>query len=270
MRKLAQAAVWTSVALFILSGLNFATRSQPQHPTGTAPAPIRSESGAVPELAGMLLVQPPADLPGGLAAQLLAPQGPVQWLFLLLVWIAAAAYSLRLSGWIARPQGHHGTLHPRSHEPPFHEPTALSIGLLMGAIWPWVIWRHPPTGMALALIGFIAVMSPLLGRGGKGVSVSLGVLAGWITVVTCAAFATFLDLNLGTPQTLSALIALLFCALAALAAQLRIGAPFAYSATMILGLLGIAAATMGVNPMIAMATTIALSVVAATLIRVAT
>ena len=57
---------------------------------------------------------------------------------------------------------------------------------------------------------------------------------------------------------------------AGLTGQLRIGAPFAYSATMILGLLGIAAATMGVNPMIAMATTIALSVVAATLIRVAT
>ncbi|WP_148292628.1 hypothetical protein [Paracoccus aminophilus] len=154
------------------------------------------------------------------------------------------------------------------------ESWSLLIGLAAAAVWPWVFPGHAVVGFLLAALMLATLLGAALARPSGPVpartSTTLGILAGWAMVMTCAAFATLLERDLGTSGTLSALVALLICAVASANIQLHLGSPFGFSATVIWGLFGIALATMETDATIATAAALAITFVGVALVRVST
>lgn len=228
----------------------------------------------------------------------LHPRGPVFWLMAVTIWASALAYLARAFGVLIRQPRPEDLISPEDREwenairavTPFSEqntadlPVAdrgsvfetlvLSLGLGIAALWPWVIEQDLVLGFLLSAAMLVAILSAALARGSGATryrtSTTLGVLAGWAVVVTCAAFATLLEQNLGTSPTLSALVALLICSIAAANIQLHLGSPFGFSLTVMWGLFGIALATMAADAAIATATVLAMAFVGVALVRVST
>lgn len=157
---------------------------------------------------------------------------------------------------------------------PLREIIALSVGLLAAAVWPWIFAGHPIRGFVLAAIMLAMILGAAMARCSFALpyrsSTSLGVLAGWATLVTCAAFASLLERHLGISSTLSALVALMICAIAAANIQLHLGSPFGFSVTVIWGLLGLVIATMGSDATIATAAALSITFVGFAVVRVTT
>lgn len=270
MQRLVPIGLYFAVAMFITSSLMMALRPF------LLPEPEAAPLSAIhiDSIDNMTLMQaaPVGSLQGGLVRPLLIPEGPVEWSVLILVWIATLTYTMRRAGVLHKPA--EGRTFEALAAPPTNtgEAIAMPIAFLAGALWPWVIRTNPLIGFLLTVVMLVAMLSAAMTRLGArrtGPSTSLGILAGWATVVTCAAFAYVIEKNLGSPQLLAASVALAICAFTALKVQLHMGSACAYSGAVILGLLGLAMAAMGSNALIALATVLALTVVGLALVRVA-
>ncbi|GEM_PF-5506639 len=158
--------------------------------------------------------------------------------------------------------------------PPPLEVAALIAGLALATVWPWIFPLRPMLGFVLAALMLAMILAAAMIRPSsqktQPVSMTLGILAGWATLVTCAVFATLLERNLGTSATLSGLVALLICAIAAANIQLHLGSPFSYSVTVMWGLLGMAMASISSDAAVATAAVLAITYVGVAVIRVTT
>lgn len=279
MRRLAITLLALCTSLFVGSGLIFTRLSAPAR-TGMAATRLNELGEA--QIYRELLDEPVTTISGGIGMLFVHPAGPVLILLLTCVWLAAIGYLLRLSGLLNRLLDGRANRRPWSHvldRIAIGEAPALMVGLIAGAIWPWV----PPDKAILRFVvaGFLfAGMMGAAGlrlrqlrqpRGrGLSASISLGMMAGWATLVLCMSFGALLDAKLGMSQTMSTLIALLICAILTVWFQLQIGPLFVYSLTVNWGLLGVAVAMMAGNVTIATATAIAMTVVGVALVRVTT
>lgn len=266
-------------ALFIVSGIAFTLGLGPADWTAGGTTQIDLGNAQINR---ELLAEPVTIIPGGVGLLFVDPQGPVLILLLSCVWLAAFGYLLRVSGLLGRLLDGEGSGHHWSHvldRIAIGEAPALMCGLIAGAIWPWV----PPDKAILRFLVAAVLFAGVIGAAGlrlrqlrrpqgRGLaaSTSLGMMAGWATLVLCMSFCALLDARLGMSQTMSTLIALLICAILTVWFQLQIGSPFAYSLTVNWGLLGIAVAMMSGNVTIATATAIAMTVVGVALVRVTT
>lgn len=149
---------------------------------------------------------------------------------------------------------------------------AVAIGLLTAAIWPWVFENRPVNGFLLAALMLSAMLVGAMMRGSLGggyrPSTSLGVLAGWALLATCAAFASLLERSLGTSDTLATLVSLMILAVAAANIQLHLGSPFGFSVTVIWGMLGLIVATISTDASVATAAALSITFVGVALVRV--
>lgn len=157
---------------------------------------------------------------------------------------------------------------------PILEILGVTIGLLTAAIFPWIFETQPVNGFLLATLMLSAMLAAALTRGCLGQnhrsSTSLGILAGWAMLATCAAFASLLERSLGTSDTLAALVSLLILAVAAANIQLHLGSPFGFSVTVIWGMLGLIVATIGTDASVATAAALSITFVGVALVRVST
>ncbi len=303
--------------LFILSGLSYALFSD--DPRFFSESQMRAQQDAQSQLDrqgaenlfasdfGNANLGEVAEKP--LSEMFLNPPGPLFWALAIAVWLSAATYVLRLTGWLrpmpraAEPKpplpesadrdellnwfdagdvdeaalAPAAVIAPEQPRPSPAQPievAALVIGLGSATIWPWIFPIHPVAGFLMAALMLAAILCAAMTRPsrpeGLPVSMTLGILAGWATLVTCALFATFLERKLGASGTLSALIALLICAIAAANIQLHLGSPFSYSATVMWGLFGMAMASISSDSTIATAAVLAIAFVAVAVIRVTT
>ena len=279
MRRLAITLLALCTGLFVGSGLIFTRISGPAS-LGIAGTRLDGLGAAQPYRE--LLTERVTTIPGGVGMLFVDPQGPVLILLLTCVWLAAFGYLLRVSGLLNRLLDGRKNRRRWSHvldRIAIGESPALMTGLIAGAIWPWV----PPDKAILRFVVAAFLFAGMMGAAGLrlrrlrqprgrdlSASTSLGMMAGWATLVLCMSFGALLDAELGMSQTMSTLIALLICAVLTVWFQLQIGAPFAYSLTVNWGLLGIAIAMMSGNVTIATATAIAMTVVGVALVRVTT
>lgn len=165
---------------------------------------------------------------------------------------------------------------PEPPPQPLPAPTAeivfIAIGLLAAAVWPWIFEARPAAGFLLASLTLTGILAGAMLRGWLGEryrpSSSLGILAGWAVLATCAAFASLLERSLGTSDTLAALVSLLILAVAAANIQLHLGSPFGFSVTVIWGLLGLIVATIGSDATVATAAALSITFVGVALVRV--
>lgn len=160
------------------------------------------------------------------------------------------------------------------HDVSLSEYALLIVGLVAGAICPWLLPAYPGLGMLAALL----MLAGILGAALRGVrhghhvlkSAALGFAAGWATLVTFATFITLVQSRLGVPLDLAGAVGLALSAFAATSAQLRLGRNISYSTAVILGLIGIAAATWGANAVLAAMAVLAIAVIVFALVQVTT
>ncbi|WP_313352088.1 hypothetical protein [Paracoccus sp. (in: a-proteobacteria)] len=168
--------------------------------------------------------------------------------------------------------GHLLRLHEREAILGEHAP--LILGLLAGAVWPWLQGRYPLIALLLAAVMLAGLLSAALRsiRVGSLVqrSSSLGFVAGWGMLASLAAFTGFLSDELGVPQEGAAIIAMLIGSVAAVSVQLRLGRRIGFSVALIWGLIGVAAGTITADAAIAAMTVIAIAIIAVALVRVMT
>ena len=222
------------------------------------------------ETAGLLTPQLP-DLPitrqVSLSDLLLHPHDLGTRGLLLATWAALAYHALRrLYGQPQQPGGMH-------HRAPADAP--LVLGLLLGAVWPWLAQDHSLIAfvMALAMLGgfLIAALCRPDGQPPRDRrSSALGFVAGWALLACLSIFASMMQERLGVPQTAAAALAVLIVALAAVSIQLRLGRRIGFSLAVLWGLIGIAAGTVALDASIAMATVLTISIIAVGLVRVTT
>lgn len=279
MRRTAIILLTLCTGLFVASGMAFTLFSAPMD---SGFAPVRLDDLGEAQIYRELFTEPVSTVPGGIGLLFVDPEGPILILLLTFVWLAAIGYLLRVSGLLARVLEAPGKGQKWSYvldRLALAEAPALMIGLLAAAIWPWV----PPEKALLRFIVAVVLSAGVMGAAwlrlrqirqsktrGLSASTSLGMLAGWATLLLCMSFAALLDAKLGTSQTMSTLIALLICAVLTVWFQLQIGSAFAYSLTVNWGLLGVAVAMMSGNVTIATATALAMTVVGVALVRVTT
>ena len=275
-----------AVLVFIASALLHAVQPGP-------PMPALAEGGY-----GLSPWQGLGDFPApsvDLSALFLQPRGLGMAGLLGMTWLALAYHAgrrwlelrrMRLAQAAAPDEG--GELPPQSLGPPtaghllrlhrhddsLAEHAPLIVGLLAGAVWPWLLRSHPVAAFLLSaamLAGFLA--AALRGvRVGSLVqrSSALGFVAGWGLLVSFAVFAGLLRDRLGVPQEVAAVVALLIGSVAAVSVQLRLGRRIGFSVALIWGLIGIAAATVTSAAAIATMTVIAIAIIAVALVRVLT
>ena len=156
----------------------------------------------------------------------------------------------------------------------FSEHGPLIIGLLAGAIWPWLGLSHLAAGFVLALIMAAGVLtSAMSGRrigGHITQSRAMGFFAGWVTLVACTALAGLLQRLEVMNPSLAAALALICCAVLGVGIQLRIGGQVAYGLAIIWGLIAVAAATLTADAAIATVAALCIAIVAIGLVRVTT
>ena len=291
-------AIFASLAvmLFIISSLMFAVSPQ------TAPMALPMTAASTQLAAMTSLVMPGlTDAPAvgtlDLHSLFLRPDNAILWILLIAVWVALAAHALGVlqrqrltdragaaaerarpvaSGLAADepgpPTAHEiAAQHRVDNAPSEHAP--LTLALIIGAIWPWIIRDHPALGfvMAMAMLS-LALTSAIRGqRDGNLIRrvQSVGMFTGWATAVTYAAFATLLNNHLGISAVAATVAAMLLCAVAGVTIQLRLSGIFSYSVAIIWSLVGLALATMSSDATIAMVAIIGISAMAIVLVRAA-
>ncbi len=270
-----------AVLVFLASSLAYALAPAPPAPT------VPSSRDAASLLQGLPAGSQPVDLAG----LFLRPGNPGMMALLGLAWAALGYHAARqfLAGTEGVRQGigppaprdlpAHG---PQGHGPPKHgtqehglqEHAPLILGLLAGALWPWLLGGWPLTAFllsALMLACFLAAALRGVREGGQVQrSSSLGFVAGWGLLVCFAAFTALLRDRLGLPQEVAAVIAMLIGAVAAVSVQLRMPKRIGFSVALIWGLIGIAASTVTTDTAIATVTVIAIAIIAVALVRVTT
>ncbi|TKW65343.1 MAG: hypothetical protein DI616_15520 [Paracoccus denitrificans] len=200
--------------------------------------------------------------PDGLATIYLRPQQPAMWLLLIGLWLSLILFVAR-------------RLWPSDTRPDLDlaDLVLLISGLAAGAIWPWVAIGAPLAGFLLSvlmLMALIAAARRTFSDGRLARHPFLGILAGWTTVVTFAAFGSFLtDITPIPVEVTTLVVAVLTCA-AAIAIQIRIPHNAAYTITVMFALLATAATTIETNPPIAVIAVLSMAALTFLLVRVTT
>lgn len=160
------------------------------------------------------------------------------------------------------------------HDVSLAEHGLLIGGLLAGTICPWLIAVRPALAFAVALVMLIGILGAALRgvRHGFHVrkSAALGFAAGWVTLVVFAMFITLLQRQLGVPLAVAGSVGMTLAAFVAVAVQLRLGRNISFSVAVILGLIGIAAATASGNAALATMAVLAIAVIIVALVQVTT
>lgn len=237
-----------SVTIFVASGLSLATLGRPAVQI-IAPGLLQIPGH---DLFGNGIAIPAATLP-----QLyVQPQNPLMWALLIVLWAL-----LLLDG-----VGQY--LDPSDHDPhPAWRP--LSMALIWGAAWPWLVGFHKPLATLGALLMLTAALSGAIrARGQRRPAPAF--LAGWGLALGTATVATLIGapLSLTTPQT--AILAILPGAVIGMIAQERLGRSLGFSLAMIWAFCAVAISTMGSNPGVALAAIIGISGMGVVLVRAAT
>ncbi|MEZ5723636.1 MAG: hypothetical protein R3E47_00920 [Paracoccaceae bacterium] len=246
MRRAATILMCMMALAFVASGLLFAI----------TPAPAEDLPWQIAQLA-----EPSANR-DGLAAIFLRPQQPAMWLMLGGLWIALIIFAAR-------------RFWPSETRPDLElADLALLIGALAaGSLWPWVAVGAPLVGFLLCvlmLLALIAAARRINSDGRLGRHPLIGIFAGWATIVTFAAFGSFLSDVTPIPVELAALVSAVLTCAAAMATQMRIPSNPSYTITVMFGLLATAATTIESHPPIAVIAVLSMAALTFLLVRVTT
>ncbi|MFC3166848.1 hypothetical protein [Paracoccus fontiphilus] len=248
MARMAEILYLGSVTVFVASGAVLATMG---HPAAQIAAPILAGSAPGGSL-GLSTVLPVATLP-----QLyVQPQNLLMWALLVALW------SLLLADAIVQ------YLSPTDHgRNPAWLP--LSLALLGGAVWPWLVGIHKPLATLGALLMLTAALSGAIRARGQ-FRPATAFMAGWSLALGTATLATLIGapLALTTPQT--AILAILPGAVIGMITQERLDGALGFSLAMIWAFCAVAISTMGSNPEVALAAIIGISGMGVVLVRAAT
>ncbi|MFV0293775.1 MAG: hypothetical protein ACK5II_11425 [Paracoccus sp. (in: a-proteobacteria)] len=215
----------------------------------------------------MLIPAPIAALslglnPDGLAEIYLRPEHPAMWLLLGGLWTGQMTFAFQ---WIWPRKGQRNLNLISS--------ILMISAFAAGAIWPWVAISAPLTGFFLC----VAMLLALIAAGASALSDNrlarhplTGMFTGWATIVTFAAFASFLDISSLISDEIAALAAALLSCTAAIAIQLQIPRNPIYTGTVMFALLATAATMIESNPIIAVIAVLSISALTFLLVRVTT
>lgn len=273
-----------AVLVFLASSLAYALAPSP-------PAPAVPGGGdAAALLHGLPSGRQAVDLPG----LLLQPKNPGMMALLGLTWAALGFHAARRLAKAERMrQARLSPLDEASEAPPevgpplprdmlqlhgrddtLQEHGPLILGLLAGALSPWLLGAYPLTAFLLSALMLACFLAAALRGVREGLLVhrssALGFVAGWGLLVCFAAFTSLLRDRLGAPQEVAAVIAMLIGSVAAVSVQLRMPKRIGFSVALIWGLIGIAANTVTTDAAIATVTVIAIAIIAVALVRVTT
>ncbi|MFV0409509.1 MAG: hypothetical protein ACK5LJ_07370 [Paracoccus sp. (in: a-proteobacteria)] len=231
--------------IFVISSLRFSLSDRPET---LIPAPIFALSQQLD--------------PDGLAEIFLRPEHPAMWLLLVALWTGLTIFGL-------------SHLLPRRSAPDYNLTGAPLLGsaFASGAIWPWIAVWAQLTGFLLCvsmLLALIAAGSSTLSDPRLARHPMIGMLTGWATIVTFAAFASFLSMVTPLPDEIMALAAALLSCGATIAIQLRMPKNPTYTGTVMFALLATAATMIESNPMIAVIAVLTISALTFLLVRVTT
>lgn len=216
-----------------------------------------------------------AQLPIDMVDVLLVPRSAASLSLLLILGCALAYHALRRwSVEVAPTDGRRRLMLRRGAEGSVARHAPLALGLIAGALWPWLETSRPLT--ALALAGIMAtglIIAALIGvrqDGRPRKSAALCFVAGWATLAASAMLASWLQGGLGAPPLLASSIGLTSAAILTVAVQLRLGRTISYSVAVILGLVTIAAGAMLASVGMAAVAVLAIAVIAFALVQVST
>ncbi|QFQ86284.1 hypothetical protein F8A10_01900 [Paracoccus kondratievae] len=150
----------------------------------------------------------------------------------------------------------------------------LILGLVLGAIWPWLLPGQPVVALVLAAAMLTAFLAAAMRgvRSGDEVlhSSTLGFIAGWGMLISFAVLAGLLRDELGIPQEIAAVITMLIGSVAAVSVQLRLGRRTGFSLALLWGLICLAGATVTTDAVIATMAVISIAIIAVAMVRVLT
>lgn len=245
MKRSATILMCIMALIFVISGLIFATSGSPFE---ALPRQLASFSGG-------------SD-PTGLATIYLRPEHPAMWLMLAALWIAVTLFAAR-------------RVWPRKDCPDLDLPDAslMTAAFAAGAIWPWLSISAPLAGFLLCVLMLLALIAAARRRDSDDRLARhplLGLFAGWTTVVTFAAFTSFLTSRTGIPVELATGVAAVLTCAAAIAIQLRIPSNPAYTITVMFTYLATAATLIETNPPLSVISVLAIAALTFLLVRVTT
>lgn len=245
MRRAATILMCILAAVYVISGVKFAT----------APAPVQMLPLQVSSFAQQL------D-PDGLATIYLRPEHPAMWMMLGALWVALTLFAAR-------------RLWPSANNPDLDlaDLSLMICALGAGAIWPWVAIGAPLLGFLLSVLMMLALIAAARrtnSDGRLGRHPLIGILMGWTTVVTFAAFGSFLNDMTPIPIELTTLVAAVLTCAAAIATQLRIPSNPSYTITVMFTFLATAATTIEINPPISVIAVLSIAALTFLLVRVTT
>ena len=246
MARMSEKIYLVSATTFVASSAVLATLGRPAPPIVP---PIAFE--ALPDgMMGRL-----ADLPAATLPQLyIQPQNAVMWLLLIVLWLLLLADAI---GQYLDPSDRNRACPP------------LSLALLTGAVWPWLVGVST-AGAAIGAMLMLAasLLATVRARGQR--RPGPGFLAGWSLTLGTAMLATLAaaPIGLNTPQT--AILAILPSALIGMFAQEWLGRSIAFAVATIWAFCAVAVTTMGTSPGVALAAIIGISGMGVVLVRAAT
>lgn len=201
-------------------------------------------------------------LPGGASTNLLEvvarPVNPVLWVLLASAVLAA---------------GLHIVLRWRQRfSPPMQR--GITVGLVLGGVWPWLAVRWPVPSMLVAGVAAGALLVGMMTetrRQRQAALLPLGVIAAWVVIAGLCAMGTAMSDVLGMKSDLAALLALLALSLIGARLQLMIGSNVSFGLTLIWSMIGIAGASIGGSGMtIPTAAVLGIASLAVVIVRVTT
>ena len=163
------------------------------------------------------------------------------------------------------------------------QPPAITLGLVLAALWPWVIGPAPLSGLVLGIGACVALAVGLARLGGAATTdnatgdvpppapgaLALAFVLGWLVMAAANALGMVVfDLGVGLERAI--LLGLLVSALAGAWLQLRLPRLVTFSAAVIWAMIGIAAVAAGSSITIATACVLGMSALAVILVRTAT
>ncbi|MAN56596.1 MAG: hypothetical protein ACU0BZ_05150 [Paracoccus sp. (in: a-proteobacteria)] len=256
MKRFGQIIHGSATLLFVGSSFAYAVQSRP------APllAAFQGSDGAV-VLPGVPAASDAAQTLA-LPQLYMSPENPLMWALLIVLWLSLALDAITQLRESSEDYSFAAAAGPNVVWP------ALSLALLAGAAWPWMVDRQNEPVLLGALFMVLATVIAAR-RARRSNRPAIGFLAGWSTATGIAALAAILAERLGLTIAQAAVLAILPGVLIGLAAQGRIGPSITYPTALIWAFVALATTTMGSSPMIAMAAIVGVSAMAMVLIEAA-
>lgn len=246
---------------FVASTSGYALQPVPAPPTIEMALPgmgLDAITGAAPAVPDMV-------------AQFMRPRVPAMLALLVATWLALI-YHAASQIFASRKDPSAAIPLPRRWSGDHHG--ALVIGLIAGAIWPWLLTPQPGGAFLLGAVmvaGFVGEALAGVPPAPDGrISASLGFAAGWATLAGCALVATLLHGQFGIPERVAAVIGVTMAALAAVSVQLRLGRTISYGIAVIWGMIGLAAGAVATQAALSMMAVLGIAIIAFALVRVTT